>query len=90
MTINGCLLHKADDLRAQENEQENFAKFCTLETGLATNCHLKSLRGVRQNDEEYNKIGDYYTFARLANFSPDTSFRHSCYKPLRKLEIRLT
>ena len=59
MAINRRLLHKVDGLIAQENGQEKFAEIYTLDPGLATNRHLELLRGVLQNDEEYNKLEDY-------------------------------
>lgn len=59
MTCLDELSHKVGSMIAQENGQEKFAEIYTLDPGLATNRHLELLRGVLQNDEEYNKLEDY-------------------------------
>ncbi|ODV71307.1 uncharacterized protein CYBJADRAFT_175239 [Cyberlindnera jadinii NRRL Y-1542] len=59
MSINGCLFHRVDGMIAQENGQEKFAEIYTLDPGLATNRHVKLLKDVLQNDEEYNKLENY-------------------------------
>ncbi|CEP21774.1 unnamed protein product [Cyberlindnera jadinii] len=59
MTIYRRLFHRVDGMIAQENGQEKFAENYTLDPGLTTNHHLELLRGVLQNDEEYNKLEDY-------------------------------
>ena len=59
ITINGRSFHRVDGKIAQENGQEKFAEIYTIDPGLATNRQIESLRGVLQNDEEYNKLEDY-------------------------------
>ncbi|CEP24087.1 unnamed protein product [Cyberlindnera jadinii] len=59
MAINRRLLHRVYGLIAQENGQEKFAELYTLDPDSATNRHLELLRGVLQNDGEYNKLEDY-------------------------------
>ncbi|ODV74426.1 uncharacterized protein CYBJADRAFT_73366 [Cyberlindnera jadinii NRRL Y-1542] len=58
MTTNGSLFHRVDGLIAQEDGQEKVVEISTLAPGLAPNCHLELLRGVLQNDGEYNKLED--------------------------------
>ena len=84
MTINSRLFHRVDGMIAHENGKEKLEETHTLDPGLAINRHLGLLRGVLQNDEEYN-INLRIILARLVDFSLNTIVIHRCYIRLEKL-----
>ncbi|ODV70574.1 uncharacterized protein CYBJADRAFT_175954 [Cyberlindnera jadinii NRRL Y-1542] len=76
MTINSRLFHRVDGMIAHENGKEKLEENNTLDPGLAINRHLGLLRGVLQNDEEYNKLENY--IGKIGGFLS----QHNRYTPL--------